>query len=517
MAEYLLGIDNGATVAKVVIFDLHGHAIQSASEQTAAHYPQPGWTERSTELLWQSTAAAIRAVIGTAGIRPAQIIAIGTCGHGNGIYLLDRHGAPVRPGMLSMDTRATAVVADWQARGVFDAIWPRILQTPYAGQPPALLRWVKQHEPEIYARIGAALPAKDYIKYRLTSALTTDYSDVSATGLLDLRRRDYAPELLAAYGIAEIADALPPIIESCALAGRVTAAAARATGLAQGTPVVGGMFDVNAGVLGAGVIAPGQACVIAGTWSVNAVVTSAPIASRLPIFNALNTPTTWLMIDASPTSTANLEWFVAQFCAEERAEAQARGVSIYQVCGEQIAAHAPASTSIIFHPFLYGSNVQSAARAGFYGLAGWHTRADMLRALYEGVVYGHLSQIENLLAAGARVDSVRLIGGGARSQLWAQMFADVLDLPLEVPQGSEIGARGAALCAGIGIGVYADYADAATRAVTIERMHAPDPAATARYRAAYAEYQRLAEAMREPWERLQQLGDQRQGDAALGR
>jgi len=141
----------------------------------------------------------------------------------------------------------------------------------------------------------------------------------------------------------------------------------------------------------------------------------------------------------------------------------------------------------------------------------------MLRALYEGVVYGHLSQIENLLAAGARVDSVRLIGGGARSQLWAQMFADVLDLPLEVPQGSEIGARGAALCAGIGIGVYADYADAATRAVTIERMHAPDPAATARYRAAYAEYQRLAEAMREPWERLQQLGDQRQGDAALGR
>src|SRR3954454_1655326 len=366
MAEYLLGIDNGATVSKVVIFDLHGRAMQIASEQTAAHYPQPGWVERSTEQLWHSTAAAIRAAIGAAGIRPAQIIAIGTCGHGNGMYLLDRQGAPARPGILSMDARAGDVVADWQARGLLDAIWPRILQTPYAGQPPALLRWVKLHEPEVYACIGAALPAKDYIKYRLTGEPTTDLSDISATGLLDLQRRDYAPELLEAYGIPEIAHALPPIVASSAPAGRVTAEAARATGLAQGTPVVGGMFDVNAGALGAGVVAPGQACVIAGTWSVNAVVTSAPIASHSPIFNALNTLTTWLTIDASPTSTTNLEWFVAQFCAEERAEAHARGVSVYQVCGEQIAAHATAGTSIIFHPFLYGSNFQPAARAGFY-------------------------------------------------------------------------------------------------------------------------------------------------------
>jgi L-xylulokinase len=183
MADYLLGIDNGATVSKVVLFDLHGQAIQIASEQTAADYPQPGWVERSTELLWQSTAAAIRAAISADGIRPAQIIAIGTCGHGNGLYLLDRQGAPARPGILSMDTRATALVADWQAHGVLDAIGPRILQTSYAGQPPALLRWVKQHEPGVYARIGAALPAKDYIKYRLSGALTTDLSDISATGL----------------------------------------------------------------------------------------------------------------------------------------------------------------------------------------------------------------------------------------------------------------------------------------------------------------------------------------------
>jgi L-xylulokinase len=505
MAGYLLGIDNGATVSKVVIFDLRGQVVQAASQKAAASYPAPGWVERSMDRLWQSTAEAARAAIAGAGIRPGEIVAVGTCGHGNGLYLLDRHSEPLRPGILSMDTRALDVVAGWQARGVPAAVWPRILQTPYAGQPPALLHWLKQHEPEVYARIGAVLLVKDYIKYQLTGAATTDLSDMSAAGLIDLRRRGYELALLDAYGIPEVADALPPIVESTAPAGYVSAAAARATGLQAGTPVFGGLFDVDAGALGAGVIAPGQLCITAGTWSVNAVVSAAPIDCGGQLFNACYTPDTWLAIDASPTSSANLEWFVTQFCAEERIEAQARGVSVYEICGEKVAALPPAGTSIVFHPFLYGSNAQATARAGFYGLAGWHTRAELLRALYEGVVYGHLSQVENLRAAGARADSARLIGGGARSQVWAQMFADALGMPIEVPRGDEIGARGAALSAAVGAGVYRDYADAAARAVTIARQHVPDPGATARYRAAYAEYLRLVDAMREPWERLHQL------------
>ena len=508
MHDYLLGIDTGATVVKAVIFDLQGQAIGHASAKSAAAHPHPGWIERSMPELWHAAAAAIRTAIAGAGISPAAIVAIGACGHGNGLYLLDRYGAPLRPGILSMDARAVDVVDAWRGQSLLDALWPRILQTPYAAQPPALLRWLKLHEPAVYARIGAVLLVKDYVNQRLTGAIATDLTDMCATGLLDLDRRDYTLDLLDAYGIPEIAAALPPIGASSAVVGQLTRSAARATGLRAGTPVVGGMFDACAGPLGAGIIAPGQACLTAGTWSVNAVVTTAPVASRRSLFNALYTPDTWLTIDASPSSSANLEWFVTELCAEERAEAQARGVSVYEVCGERIAALPPARTSIIFHPFLYGSNVQPSARAGFYGLAGWHTRADLLRALYEGVVYGHLSQVENLRAAGARAESACLIGGGARSPIWSQMFADALELPIAIPAGSEIGARGAALCAGIGAGVYADYA-AAARAVAIERRHTPDPTATPRYRAAYAEYRRLVEAMREPWEGLQRLERQR--------
>src|SRR5262245_40418732 len=312
MRDYLLGIDVGATVAKVVIFDLQGQAIRHACGKSAVAYPRPGWTERSMVEIWDTTAAAIRTVIADAGISAAAIAAIGACGHGNGLYLLDRHGAPLRPTILSMDTRAIDVVDAWRAQSLLDTLWPRILQTPYAAQPPALLRWLKLNQPEVYARIGAVLLAKDYINQRLTGAIATDLTDISATGLLDLGRRDYAPDLLDAYGIPEIAAALPPIGDSSAVVGQVTHEAAPATGLRAGTPVVGGMFDVSAGALGAGVIAPGHACITAGTWSVNAVVTDTPIASRRSLFNALYTPDSWLTIDASPSSSANLEWFVTE-------------------------------------------------------------------------------------------------------------------------------------------------------------------------------------------------------------
>ncbi|GAB4201648.1 MAG: FGGY-family carbohydrate kinase [Roseiflexaceae bacterium] len=506
MGEYLLGIDCGATVTKAVIFDLAGRELCSASQTAEASYPHPGHVERDTARLWQSAATAVRGALEAAGVAGAEVVAVGVCGHGNGLYPLDRQGEPLGPGILSMDTRAAAIVAGWEAQGLPERLWPQILQSPYAAQPPALLRWLKQHQPERYRRVGAVLLAKDVVVARLCGTLGSDTTDMGATGLLDLRQRAYAPELLDAYGIAEIAGALPPLRESAELAGHVTREAAQATGLLAGTPVVAGMFDVTAGALGAGATKPGQACLIAGTWSINAVVTEAPLAQRDLFLNSAYTPGRWLAVDASATSCTNLEWFVTHCCGEERAEAQARGVSVYDLCAEQVGRLAPHEPTPIFHPFLFGSNVQASARAGFYGIAGWHTKAHLLRALFEGVVYGHQSHVEKLRAAGAEIAAARFIGGGARSAVWSQIFADALGLELEVPAGSQIGARGAALCAGIGAGVYDDYADAAARAVTIERRHRPDPQAAPVYHERYAAYRQLLDVMRAPWDQLDRLG-----------
>ena len=506
MSEYLLGIDNGNTISKAAIFDLEGREIQVTSHQVKSDFPQKGWTERSMEALWQSTAAAVKEVLAQSGLKPEQIIGVGTTGHGNGLYLIDKDGRPARAGIQSLDSRAADIVDSWNQNNLHDRVFPFTTQSFWPAQPNALLVWIKQNEPEVYQRIGAVFMVKDYIKYCLTGEITADYTDMSGTSLMDVRHKCYADELLDLYELGDIRPALPSLVTSFEIAGRVTSDAARATGLAAGTPVVGGLFDVDASALGAGVHRPGQVCIVAGTWSINEIVTSDPIVDPAVFMTSIYTvPDLWLTIEASATSATNLEWFVNQFCDAEKSEAEKRGISVYDVCSELVDSLPPGGSDIIFHPFLFGSNVQASARAGFYGIAGWHTKAHMLRSLYEGVVYGHLSHFEKLRDAGSNVDVARLSGGGAHSTVWTQIFADTLQLPIEVPDGIEIGARGAAMSAGIGVGVYQDHADAVAKAVKIKRRQEPNPAATPFYLDRYREYKNLLASMQKPWDRLSNL------------
>jgi L-xylulokinase len=506
MGQYLLGIDNGSTVSKAALFDLHGKEIATASCKADTEYPHPGWTERDMEMLWQSTANAIRAVLAKSGARPEEIAGIGNTGHGNGVYLLDKQGRPLRNGIQSMDSRAADVVTDWNHRNLHAQVFPFTIQSFWPAQPNALLVWLKQHEPQNYERVGAILMVKDYIKYRLTGEITSDYTDMSATSLIDVRNRCYSRELMALYDLSEIVDALPPLKQCFEVTGQVTRTVAEETGLAAGTPVVGGMFDVDASAIGVGAINPNQACLVMGSWSINEVITQDPIVDPSLFMTTLFAePGLYLTIEGSATSATNLEWFVNQCCGDERAEANRRGISVYEVCSEEVASLPPGSTNIIFHPFLYGSNVQPTARAGFYGVAGWHTRAHLLRALYEGVVFGHLSHIEKLRAAGAQINTARLTGGGSRSPVWSQMFADTIQVQMEVSDGNELGARGAALSAGIGAGIYRDYAEAVQQAVSVVRVHEPIAANTPHYLARYNEYRRLIDAMQTPWQELSKL------------
>ena len=507
MGQYLLGIDNGSTVSKAALFDLHGKEIAVAGCKADTVYPHPGWTERDMELLWQGTACAIREVLAKAGARPEEIAGIGSTGHGNGIYLLDRRGQPLRNGIQSMDSRAAGILDEWNQRGLHAQVFPFTIQSFWPAQPNALLAWLKQNEPQNYERIGAILMVKDYIKYRLTGEISGDFTDTSATSLMDVRGQCYSRQLMELYGLAEVYDALPPLRHSSEIAGRVTLTAAQETGLAAGTPVVGGLFDVDASAIGAGAIHPNQACLVMGSWSINEVITEDPIVDPSLFMTTLfAAPGLFLTIEGSSTSATNLEWFVNQCCGDERLEAKRRGISVYEVCNEEVASLPPGSSTIIFHPFLFGSNVQPTARAGFYGVAGWHTRAHLLRALYEGVVFGHLSHIEKLRAAGARINTARLAGGGSRSTVWSQMFADTIQIPMEITDGNELGARGAALSAGIGAGIYRDYAEAVQQAVSVIRVHEPVSGHTPLYLARYAEYQRLVDVMQAPWEALNRLG-----------
>lgn len=502
MKNYLMGIDIGGTVIKVVIFNLHGKQVQRSSRKVIASYPHVGWTETDMLTIWQNTADAIREALEKSAIAPGQILAIGNSGHGNGIYLLDKYGQPLRPSVMSLDTRADAFITTWNASSEYHQIWQKTFQQLWAAQPPALLAWLKAHEPENYKNIGAILMCKDYIKFCLTGQTGTDYSDISASSLFDLGQRNYSDELLKNYGITECRDVLPHPIESYQIAGKVTSKAAEATGLIAGTPVVGGLFDVSATALGAGVINTGQACIIAGTWGINGVVTSEPVDDKRLFMNSIYIPEHYMAIEASATSAINLEWFVTQFCAEETAEAGRRGISVYDLCNERVKQVETGSGNLFFHPFLFGSNGQPNARAGFYGVGGWHTKNHLLRAVYEGVVYGHMSHIEKLKSSDIQMDMARFTGGAARSPVWVQMFADAIGIPMEVVDGEETGARGAAMCAGIGIGVYENYQDAVEKTVIVKHRYEPDHAHTALYRECFAEYKNLVQVMNEAWNRL---------------
>jgi L-xylulokinase len=263
------------------------------------------------------------------------------------------------------------------------------------------------------------------------------------------------------------------------------------------------MIDIDASAVGAGVTKPGRGCILIGTWSINQVIVEKPlVAADLFLVSPFVDPRFWLVLEGSATSAANLEWYIKHFCPDEHLEAERRNTSVYEVCNERVRNIQPEDSTVIFHPFVYGANVQSSASAGFYGVLGWHTHAHFLRAVYEGIAFGHLYHIEKLQSAGASLSEVRLGGGGARSKVWGQMFADLLDTKIEVPSGFETGTLGAALSAGVAAKLYRDLEEAAEQTVTVARTHYPDPRCTAIYRSRYEQYKALIGVMSTLWHNL---------------
>ena len=500
MPKYLLGTDNGCTMSKAALFTLDGHEVAVASRKTETLTPKPGHLERNVPEMWASTAAVIREVIAAAAIAPADVACVACAGHGNGLYLVNEAGEPVRDAIMSTDSRARDIVDEWLAAGVDKAVLPKTTQSIWPAQPNALLLWLKRHEPATLERARWVLMAKDYIRYQLTGEVAAELTDFSGTSLLDVPKMAYDDALLATFGIADLRRLLPPLIRSADIAGRVTAKAAAETGLAEGTPVAGGMFDIDAFGLAVGLTDESQLCMIAGTWGNNQYISQTPVVSHdVFMTSCYAIPGFYLMLEGSATSASNLEWFVTEFFGAEKALAEKRGKSVYDVCNELVAATKPEDSNIAFLPFLYGSNVGLDAKACFIGLNGWHTRGHVLRAIYEGVVFGHRTHIERLLNFRAMPATIRLTGGAARSEAWVQIFADALQTPVEIPDGTELGALGAAIAAAVAAGCYASYEEAVGAMVRFARRQEPDRSRKGLYDAKFERYHQTIRALDSVW------------------
>jgi sugar (pentulose or hexulose) kinase len=510
--SFLLGIDAGTTVIKSTLFTLDGRELAGAAHASSLSAPRPGWAEADMDTVWRAVVAAVQQALRQAAAAPEEVIAVGVTGQGDGTWLVDADCRPVRPAILWSDGRTAASVQEAHHSGLSAEVF-QITGTALNTCNQGLhLRWLQENEPGTLTRTAAVLRAKDWIFLKMTGVVSTDETDASHT-FFSIHHRRYDERIFPLLGIDPWRGKIPPAPSPAQhLAGLLPEIAAE-LGLRPGTPVTAGPFDVAASALGAGAVDPGDACSVMGTAGVHQIVTDRPVLEPADLgYNMCYVPADRLMrLLPTMTSTPNLQWFVREFCADQREAAaaggSAAGSSLWDEL-ERLAARVPVgSYGVMYHPYIDPAGERApfvcpSARAQFTGLSIQHGRDVLLRAVYEGVA---LSVLDCYRTMGVPVAELRLAGGGARSPLWAQILADALGCPVVVADGQEYGAKGAVINAGVAVGVYSSYAAGVARTVRTARRFAPDAAHGEDYTVLLQVYRSVREAMLPVWEQRAQL------------
>lgn len=436
MSNYWLGLDCGGSWLKAGLYDGAGREVAVQRLPLHALSPQPGWVERDMTELWQQCGSVISKLLTHTGVSGSQIRGLGISAQGKGLFLLDKSDRPLGKAILSSDRRAMEIVQRWQKEAVPQKLYPLTRQTLWTGHPVSLLRWVKENEPQRYAQIGSVMMTHDYLRWCLTGVKGCEESNISESNLYNMATGQYDPRLTEWLDISEIDSALPPVVGSAEICGEITAQAAAITGLAAGTPVVGGLFDVVSTALCAGIEDESTLNAVMGTWAVTSGIAHGlrDHEAHPYVYGRYVNDGQYIVHEASPTSSGNLEWFTAQW-----------GDLSFDEINQAVASLPKAGSDLFFLPFLYGSNAGLEMTCGFYGMQALHTRAHLLQAIYEGVVFSHMTHLNRMRERFTDVCALRVTGGPAHSDVWMQMLADVSGLRIELPQVEETGCFGAAL------------------------------------------------------------------------
>lgn len=498
--KYLMGIDNGGTFSKAALFDEDGNQIAVASKPTETLTPKPGYTEKDMEELWEVNAAVIKEAIEKSKINPADIAGVSYSGHGKGLYMVGFDGKPSYNGLPSTDMRAWKQVEQWYQDGTNKKVYEKTFQEILAVQPVSLLAWFRDNKPEVLEKTQYIFAVKDYIRYRMTGEAHSEITDCSGSNFVNLTTGQHDKELMKLFGLEDCYDKLPPLLYSADVAGYITKETSEKTLLPEGIPVAAGMFDVDACGIASGLSDEEQMCMIAGTWSINEFIKKEPVTDGSVDLNSFFCiPEYYLIEESSPTSAGNLEWFARNLLDCEKEKLSGSGKSIYKVADEWISAIEPKDCNVIFLPFLNGSNESPLAKGSFIGLTAYHNKKHMLRAVYEGIVFSHVTHVKKLLKNREIPKSIRLSGGAANADVWVQIFADALQIPIDVIENKEIGAQGAAIAAGIATGIYKDYPEAIKRTVNITKTIKPNPDLKEVYEEKYATYRAVIDGLNGAW------------------
>lgn len=485
MSDYLLGLDQGSTTCRAVLYDLEAHIIAQAYREVYPHHPHPTWAEVEPEDWWQAVASVIQETVSSSGVDPVDIAGVGQTALLHAAVPVDEHGQPLARAMLWMDQRCQPQV-EWMVRehgAEIEAIMG-------SGRGPSTtvtapkLRWWLENRPDIIERAHKFLWPKDFIRYRLTGVMASDPTDAGGAFLLHPERR-WATEIMDLIGVS--ADKLPPMLEPYEVAGKVTPQAAQQTGLAEGTPVVIGCGDTLATLIGANANQPGRGCLYIGTaaWLSLGSFTSYFTPPQAPS----SAPRRRRGFGAAATTGATVKW-LRDLVSGSPEGGGVREPLAYETLLEEAATVEPGAEGLIFLPHLMGERGLSNpyAKGVFFGLTLAHGRRHLMRAVLEGSAY-FLRQLMD--RGGDPLEEMVTVGGGAKSPLWRQIFTDITGVRALVPRILETGTLGAAILAGVGVGLYTSVPDAAERVVDIVCEHTPDPQWQERYDRMYRIYREL--------------------------
>lgn len=484
-AGLFLGLDVGTSGVKAILIDSAGEVVSAATEPLTLSTPRAGWAEQDPRAWWDATAAVTRRVLGN---RPAASIdAVGLSGQMHSSVFLDAAGEIIRPALLWCDGRTTAECAEINERvGGEDRLRDLASNPALEGFTLPKVLWLRSHEPDAFARLSKVVLAKDYIRYRLTDALAGEPSDASGTLMFDTAKLRWSREIMDAVGLP--LSLLPDVGGSAEVLGRVSAAAAGATGLAGGTPVVGGGADNACGAAGVGVVRPGEAVSSWGTSGTVLAPTAEPLVDpklRAHTFCHV-APDTWYVMGVVLSAGGAYAWY-----RDRLARVDADTDRANDALAAEAASVPRGADGVTFLPYLQGERTphrDASIRAAFLGLSLAHTRAHLTRAVLEGVCFALRDSLEILRELGLAPDRLLVTGGGARSPFVRTLQAEVFGLPVCGVNREEGPAYGAALLAAVGAGAFPDLAAAAGATLTRAPLEHADPAAAGEYGPVYDRY-----------------------------
>lgn len=471
----LLGIDLGTTGVKLLVISENGDVLFKHFESYKLYVPKSGWVEEKPREWWKAILKSLKSATSALGPKAKDITAMALSGQMHTSVFLDRNGEVIRPAILWSDTRTFDQRKEIENHVGKTILLEKVQNLPLEGFTAPKILWLKENEPENYSKIWKILLPKDYINYKLTGKVFTEYTDASGTALFDVIHRMWSEEVIEKIGLAY--DHFPEVVDSTAVIGKISKDIALETGINPNCVVVAGGADNACGATGAGVVKDGQVLVSIGSSGVVLIPTNDPDkhdpAGRLHFFNHVTGK--WYNMAVTLSAGLSLKWFKENFCQEEIKDNRKEN-TIYDVLIKKAKDVPATSEGLLFLPYLNGErtpHMNAKIRGLFANVSIRHTKAHFIRSILEGVAYSLRDCVETMKEQGMKVEKVRVVGGGAKSKLWLQIVSDVLKVGIETLKTNEGPAFGAALIAGVGCGLYRNIGDAADTTVKISESTLP--------------------------------------------